>query len=319
VKKASFFPRVLQSEAGEAEPEQKKQTRKGKFGDWFKETKDWLLRKMTLGFLSVTVWILFLALGVSTLIAMVELYILLNTGDWQNANWFKWTLAFFHAILPVSIIVLMWIGLIIYKRRKREWIDKLEHLIPNWEGDPGKYINKLRVYDLIEMGALRTGSTAALTSAIYMDRIRGLGYSTAFSREDLKNKILVNEIFTLQQNKNPDDPFHVLLKDKQAWPPPDSLYDIVNKAANMQTKLWLSKEEGDPLNDLDYLVVCGQSTICYNLMKYMWEEQVFEHALTEWKKLMADPLSLLKDRKRKSNRPEQIKHAAELDALLSGS
>ena len=101
----------------------------------------------------------------------------------------------------------------------------------------------------------------------------------------------------------------------------------------MQTKLWLSKEEGDPLNDLDYLVVCGQSTICYNLMKYMWEdlrdtdgswldpkmEQVFEHALTEWKKLMADPLSLLKDRKRKSNRPEQIKHAAELDALLSGS
>ena len=61
----------------------------------------------------------------------------------------------------------------------------------------------------------------------------------------------------------------------------------------------------------------GQATICYNLMRHMWEEcrdrdrwldpeteRLFDHAVTEWKKLYDDPLSLLKDRKRRSRLPE---------------
>ncbi|NNK37353.1 MAG: hypothetical protein HKP03_02640, partial [Xanthomonadales bacterium] len=78
--------------------------------------------------------------------------------------------------------------------------------------------------------------------------------------------------------------------------------------------------------DLDFLVVCGQSTICYNLMRYLWEDLrdedgswldpkmqgVFEHALREWKKLMDDPWSLLNDRKRKSRLTELNEHAANL-------
>ena len=81
----------------------------------------------------------------------------------------------------------------------------------------------------------------------------------------------------------------------------------------MPTKLWLEQEEGDPLNDLDYLVAGGQATICYNLMRHMWEEcrnedgwiapetgELFDKAMKEWKKLIENPLSLLNDRKRRS-------------------
>jgi len=88
---------------------------------------------------------------------------------------------------------------------------------------------------------------------------------------------------------------------------------IVGKAATMPTKLWLEQEEGDPLNDLDYLVAGGQATICYNLMRHMWEEcrnedgwidpetgELFDRALKEWKKLIENPLSLLNDRKHRS-------------------
>ena len=114
-----------------------------------------------------------------------------------------------------------------------------------------------------------------------------------------------------------------------AWPPPAELKRIVGVAATMPTKLWIDQDEDDPLSDLDYLVVCGQATICYNLMKHLWEElreddgswidprmsELLERLLTEWKKLMVDPLALLKDRKRKSRLPKLKKHAEELQAL----
>jgi len=235
------------------------------------------------------------------------------------------------------VLVLLHTVIRLYKRKKKEAIKNLKGLIKNWdpdkkeyiskwESDPGKYINKLRVVDLIQMGVLRAGSTAALTSAIYMARIRGLGYVTAFSRLDLREKILTNEIFALQDAPQQSSPFIDSLKDKGAWPMPDELKTIVNVAATMPTKLWIDHNKDDKLNDLDYLVVCGQATICYNLMKYMWEElseegdswvdpkmrKVFNNALTEWKKLMDDPLSLLKERKYRSNVPKLKLQAKEL-------
>jgi hypothetical protein len=150
-----------------------------------------------------------------------------------------------------------------------------------------------------------------------MNRIRGLGYAVAYSREDLKNRILDNEIYTLQVEINQEHEFHQLLATKGAWPPPPEMARIAGKASTMATKLWIDKQEGDPLNDLDYLVAGGQATVCYNLMRHMWEEcradgewmhpetgELFNKALGEWKKLVDNPLSLLRDRKARSRLPE---------------
>jgi hypothetical protein len=160
---------------------------------------------------------------------------------------------------------------------------------------------------------LRAGSVSALTSTIYMNRIRGLGYSAAYSRPDLHNRVLANEIFTLQDAPLEDDPLHQELRGRNAWPPPPEMKRIVDKAATMATKLWIEQDEGDPLNDLDYLVVGGQCTICYNMMRFLWDrcrpggsfmhaetEEMFDNAIREWQKLMADPMCLLNDRKRRS-------------------
>jgi hypothetical protein len=198
----------------------------------------------------------------------------------------------------------------------------LQKVIPHWKKKPGKYIDKLRLGDLIQMGALRGLSVSALTAKIYMNRIRGLGYAAAYSREDLKNRVLDNEIFTLQVEIGQQHEFHDVLAGRGAWPPPPEMTRIVGKAATMATKLWIDQEEGDSLNDLDYLVAGGQATVCYNLMRHMWEEcrqegnwidpdtgELFERTLTEWKKLVEDPLSLLRDRKRKSRLPELIAQA----------
>lgn len=328
VRKASFFPRVMLTEGGLPRPELLQQPAKTSEKSWFGRLKTWLFRRISVGFVSKLTWLLLIALALSALISVFE-YLFFIGPEWAGLEFIQWSLLTFHVILPFVLIVITLLGLITYKRKKRLMIEKLRHLIPNWEGKPGKYIDRLRISDLIEMGVLRAGSTAALTSAIYMDRIRGLGYSTAFSREDLKSKVLANEIDALLKHKDPEDPFHVMLSQHGAWPPPPELLRIVETAATMPTKLWISKDSDDPLNDLDYLVVCGQATICYNLMRYLWEElrdtddswidpkmsAVFEQAVTEWKKLMADPLSLLKDRKRKSRLAQQNEHAAVLEEL----
>lgn len=326
VRKASFFPRVLFSRSGEPEPV---------IAEDQKGIKAWLKGKLvsigkviTVGHINVFTWGLLIALLISAVISGVE-YFLLSGPDLKTLGLIKFILLPFHVALPFVLVLLNTLAIYFYKRSKRKAINNLEELIPGWEQNPGKYINKLRIGDLIHMGVLRAGSTAALTSAIYMDRIRGLGYSTAFSRDDLRNKILTNEIFALQKEQDSEDDFHSMLTNRGAWPPPAELKRIVGVTATMPTKLWIDQDEDDPLNDLDYLVVCGQATICYNLMKHLWEElreddgvwidprmsELLERLLTEWKKLMVDPLALLKDRKRKSRLPKLKKHAEELQAL----
>lgn len=324
IRKASFFPKVLLSSTGKPETQGEGGERKAQGPGILGRIKQFIGNR-TLGQASAVTWAILIALILSSITTAFEAYLLRDL--YQQWVWHAYVLL--HMILPLVLMVVMVVALSIYKRFKRESIEKLQEMIPNWKRNPKKYINKLRIADLMTMGGLRVGSTSALTSAIFMNRIRGMGYSTAFSRKDLRDKILTNEIFALQNPVNSNDSFHTMLTQEKAWPIPAELSDIVGVAATMPTKLWVDSYKGDPLNDLDYLVVCGQATICYNLLQYLWNvlreddeswidpdmKCVFENALAEWKKLMNDPLSLLKDRKRQSNVKELMAHAEELQKL----
>ncbi len=281
------------------------------------------LEKMTLGRLRFSIRVVAVLLLISTGWTMWEL----GQSIWaagRNVELILDAILDFLYIFPLIGLLLLVLGslfLLWYNTKHR--IGKLRQLIPNWQKNPEKYINRLRLGDLLEMGILRGASVSVLTSTIYMNRIRGLGYAVAYSRADLKNRVLDNEIFTLQVQVEREDEFESMLRSRGAWPPPAEMARVVGKAATMPTKLWIEQDEGDPLNDLDYLVAAGQATTCYNLMRHMWEEcreeevwmdpeteKLFEHALTEWKKLIADPLSLLKDRKSKSRLVELNEQAA---------
>lgn len=338
VRKASFYPRVLRAEKDV--PESTDTDKRKNIKDRLKGVFFGILGRVTIGHVNFISWVLMLALGLSATLSLLEWWFVLRP-DPEEPDQLTSVLIFFHVVIPLLPLGLLAGGIFFYKRYKKKAIKKLEALIKRpepgktrkpiktWKRSPGKYINKLRIGDLIQMGILRVGSTAALTSTIYMDRIRGLGYSTAFSRLDLREKILTNEIFALQDAPQQSSNFIDKLKDEGVWPIPGELQRIVDVAATMPTKLWIDHNKGDKLNDLDYLVVCGQATICYNLMKYMWEElreegdlwidakmsKVFDKVLKEWKKLMADPLSLLKDRKHKSSVKKLNQQAKELECL----
>jgi hypothetical protein len=303
VRKASLFPRVSLNATGTPES-----GRKAKRAE---RANSWVSR-ITLGQLSHIASVVLVLLTTSAIITSWDL--LHGMKEVSEGSIFGMQgFVLLHLFIPFILVLLTFAGLVVLKVNKAHAIEALQKAIPNWKDKPGKYIDKLRLGNLLKMGILRGGSVAVLTSTIYMNRIRGLGYAVAYSREDLQNRVLDNEIFTLQVETETTTDFHRKLAADGAWPPPPEMTRIVGKAATMPTKLWLEQEEGDPLNDLDYLVAGGQATICYNLMRHMWEEcrnedgwiapetgELFDKAMKEWKKLIENPLSLLNDRKRRS-------------------
>jgi predicted acylesterase/phospholipase RssA len=329
VRKASFFPRILTTD--KESQESKDNGNDSAIKSHFKTMISAIFGRVTLGHVSFITWALLFALTLSATGTAVEWFLILRP-DWDGFGLVKSMLTIFHVLLPLIFLGLWVTAIALYKYNVKKAMEKLLILLPRprWKLTPIKYIHKLRIADVIQMGILRAGSTAALTAAIYMDRIRGLGYSTAFSRLDLREKVLANEIFALLDAPQQSNDFIDKLTDEGLWPPPKELLRIVGVAANMPTKLWIDHREGDVLNDLDYLVVCGQATICYNLMKFIWlelrendswidpkMEKVFDQAKDEWERLMEDPLSLLKDRKFRSNVPELKQQAEELANLTA--
>lgn len=309
VRKGSFFPRIPFQESEDRVPIGRATApRKGFFVR---------LEQMKLGSLDRIGWVMLILLSISVYLNIDSLS---RMGWFEDERWFTdidWFidagLMSLEIVIPVIVLGTLAALLFIMKLNKWKAIAALRHVIPRWQKNPGDYLTRIRVGNALSMVQLRLGSVSALTSTIYMNRIRGLGYSTAYSRPDLQNRILANEIFTLQDAPQEQDPLHQELLAREAWPPPPEMKRIVDKAATMATKLWLDQAEGDPLNDLDYLVVGGQCSMCYNIMRYLWDNcrrqnefmhadtaALFAQAVTEWRKLMADPLSLLYDRKRRS-------------------
>ncbi|MDZ4730094.1 MAG: patatin-like phospholipase family protein [Xanthomonadales bacterium] len=320
VRKASFFPRIPFPGSNDRAPIEQLTKPASGFMAW--------LEKMSIGRLDIIGKVI---MGLLALSALLNIYDLWEAGWFSIDGWrpyngllldLVWMLV--EIVIPLMVLVALLALMIVLKLSRSKTEHSLEHIIPRWKKSPHKYLNKLRVGTLLSMASLRAGSVSALTSTIYMNRIRGLGYSAAYSRPDLHNRILANEIFTLQDAPQEQDPLHLELITRKAWPPPPEMKRIVDKAATMATKLWIEQDEGAPLNDLDYLVVGGQCTMCYNMIRFLWDrcrpggqfmhsetEEMFDNATREWQKLIHDPLSLLNDRKSKSRLQQLNRQAAQ--------
>ncbi|MEJ2534067.1 MAG: patatin-like phospholipase family protein [Gammaproteobacteria bacterium] len=311
VLKSSFYPKIPrpQAEGGEQEPIAEMVDAGRRQGGW--------LSRLTLGAVSRVAWVVLALLVLSAGITLLEVLHHVRNG-WAGVPFGKQAFIVLHLAVPFLLLSLTATGLVIWKVQKRRTIAALRKLIPRWRGNPGRYVDNLRLGDLVTMGSLRAGSVSALTSSIYMNRIRALGYSTVYGRADLQDRIVSNEIFSLVEAGGGQDGFHEMLRERGVWPPPPEMIRINQRSANMATKLWIDQQPGDPLNDLDYLVAGGQSTFCYNFMRYLWLnrrrpdgtfddagiEALFERALEQWTRLHHDPLCLLRERKEHSRLPE---------------
>jgi hypothetical protein len=155
------------------------------------------------------------------------------------------------------------------------------------------------------MVKLRVGSVSALTASIFMNRIRALSYSAAYTRKNVSSHIIANQIFALEPTQQDGTIEWPQGMEGMASELSADAAAIVLLAAHMPTKLWINQirslEESDasdpqyssplkkatdtvvklnvtraeqglrPLNDLDVLVICGQLTICFKLLTHLWQ------------------------------------------------
>lgn len=148
-----------------------------------------------------------------------------------------------------------------------------------------KYAKHLTVPEIIELVDSRLKSLIILTSSVFMKRIRALGFTRIFADTDLHEKVLPNLIYDLDNQELWGE--EITNRNLQ---PSENLRKVSRRAESYATNLWFLDSQ-----ELDNLIVCGQATMCFKILKYLLnkksdeiknpdspESQLFEKAREIW-------------------------------------
>jgi hypothetical protein len=192
-------------------------------------------------------------------------------------------------VLAAASAWLLWAG--------RRTIRRALQQVPSTGGAVWADFRRLTLSQAATLLNLRLTSLLALTSSVFMRRIRQLVFGLIYQQERYESKRVSNLIYNLQQ----------------AWkapagsvsPPSAALAHAVAIANAMPTTLWFNHP-----NELPCLVACSQATLCYNLMKWVVRRfganpaqhadqrvaALWQRLEADWQQLNADPYARLRQR-----------------------
>lgn len=125
------------------------------------------------------------------------------------------------------------------------------------------HVKGLPIAQLFALLKGRVNSTLALTTAIFMKRIRDLIYRDINVYPKYEGRQFENLIYDLDNNKR-DDTGKFKNKIVQMLDPTEELRQLAVAAEDVATALWIKGPD-----DLNNLIACGQATMCFNLMRYI--------------------------------------------------
>ncbi len=141
--------------------------------------------------------------------------------------------------------------------------------------EPWRFLKRLTVPEVVELANSRLDSLVAMSSKVFMKRIRDLGYTSIFADTNLNQKLVPNQIYDLDKNLNFRNDWSEFIT-KAELTPSERLRGISRRAEGYATNLWfLSPDE------LDNLILCGQATICYKIIKYLLRYRAAQLAVPE--------------------------------------
>ena len=158
---------------------------------------------------------------------------------------------------PMAIMLLCAVGpwlLLEWGRRlvPEEYRTKVAYL---W-----RYLMHRKVREGVELGSLRLRSLVAITSSVFMKRIRALGFRGVYSVPDLRKRTVANFIYYLPE---------VGRAGELAYPgwllPTAGQVEQAAIANAMPTQLWFDEGKGE----LTALIATGQGTACFNLLEFI--------------------------------------------------
>ncbi|HSK74566.1 MAG TPA: hypothetical protein VK892_22895, partial [Pyrinomonadaceae bacterium] len=123
------------------------------------------------------------------------------------------------------------------------------------------YFKKMALPDAIEMVKARISSVLAMTTNVFMKRIRQLQFNNLMNPSSRAKLVSFNLIYTLNPSKDRTELWQLDPELK----PTDEMKNISKQAEAVPTTLWMSEEQ------FRILIACGRCTTCFSLLKYLWQ------------------------------------------------
>lgn len=263
--------------------------------------KHWV-RSITLGTIDKFVW-------ATTFLLSISLFMLPEPPP--DSPLF-YTIFFYAETVFLFALMLVTVGsLFLIRLKGRQLAEAAVDIMPPMKRQWWSYAKSLRVGQIWDMTSLRASSMSALTSRIFMNRIRQLGYSLLYSHEEFEKRVMdnnINDIGSIMTGSSGDLPEFVKS-------PTVATQKVVKRAAEMGTKLWIDKPERSR-HDLDVLIAAGHVSSCFNVIEYLWQShrdenghlrenvrELFEFAKADWQRLNEDPYWLVDNRQSAGRKP----------------
>lgn len=237
---------------------------------------------VTLGGMRLVTWLLLMACLGTMGVVGIDLWHVLRSGEFT-------TLDAFRLVVPTGLAAgtawLLWTIRRLVKGALRD--------VPDLGARSWKYFRQLGVLQARDMATLRIRSLLAMSSRVFMSRVRRLSYRILWSHRDYESRRISAFLDVLIDDAAFDLPESVAR-------PSSELKRVVEKAASVPTTLWFADD--DPEQQA-CLVAAGRATACHSLMRYIhrrWPDpatrpphaqETWKQALTEWDRGNADPLA----------------------------
>lgn len=207
---------------------------------------------LTLEWVSRLGWVLLLLALVSAVLLGLDAFRALRDGTWRFTDNFVYL---FPGLLAAGVVA----GLVWLRRRLRtgEALARKQLNVDLWEA-----VRALTVPEVQEMVTLRVGSLLALTSSIFMKRVRSLTYKGVYQDKKYKGRRMANLIYSLGEDAPKLFGAHPWLR------PSAELVTLSNTVSAMGTTLWF--DEHVQFAPLDR---AGQATACFILLKHIVEDR----------------------------------------------
>lgn len=179
-----------------------------------------------------------------------------RVSDWTWQDYFLYIVP--GAFTAAVVGALVWV-----RRRIRDVNRQLEKSmdIQAWPS-----FRKLTVPEFAQMLTLRVTSLLALTSSIFMSRVRGLVFRQAYSDPNFKGRRISNLIYSLTR----DEP---KLFTQHPWlQPKPHLVALAQQAEGMPTTLWFTEDK-----QFYTLEAAGEATTCFVLLRHIVKHRAGEY------------------------------------------
>ncbi|MFP2925031.1 patatin-like phospholipase family protein [Pyxidicoccus sp. 3LG] len=176
----------------------------------------------------------------------------LRAGTWGPQDTFLY-------LVPGLLTAAVTAALVWVRRRLRDGNAMLQQHL---DLDAWPSFQKLTVPEFMQMLVLRGTSLLALTSKVFMKRVRGLVYKRVYKDPRFENRRMSNLIYALTVNRPKLFSEHPWLQ------PGPHLVALSQQACQMPTTLWFTDS-----SQFTLVESAGEATVCYVLLRHIVEHR----------------------------------------------